>query len=116
MREVMFIEIGVGVDLQGQDVTKAATRAVRDAIGRNYLPEVRRRLEGGTGRMLVHVRLGLPTGTGSGLDPEAVRAALPYGEITVEPVEGGGMLVPNGLGDGGRICVVTAAVEVGVEP
>lgn len=114
MREVMFIEIGIGVDLQGQDVTKAAARAVRDAIGRNYLPELRRRLEGGTGRMLVHVRLGLPAGTGERLDVDGVRAALPYGEVTVEPVEGGGMLVPNGLDDGGRICIVTAAVEVGL--
>ena len=47
-------------------------------------------------------------------DLEVVRASLPHGEVTVELVPGG-MLVPNGLGDGGTICVVNAAVEVAVE-
>jgi hypothetical protein len=52
MAPAMFIELGMGVDLQGQDATKAATRAVRDAIGRNYLPGIRRMLESSGGRML----------------------------------------------------------------
>ena len=43
----------------------------------------------------------------------AVKATLPYGEVTIEVVPGG-MLVPNGLDDGGKICVVNAAVEVAV--
>jgi uncharacterized protein (TIGR02058 family) len=114
MAEAMFIELGMGVDLQGQDATKAATRAIRDAIGRNYLPGVRRMLENSGGRMLVQVRLGVPAEAG-GVDIAAVKAALPYGEISVE-VQPGGMMVPNGLDDGGRICVVNAAVEVAVAP
>ena len=44
-------------------------------------------------------------------DVAAVKASLPHGEVTIE-VTPGGMLVPNGLDDGGRICVVNAAVEV----
>ncbi|HEX6011694.1 MAG TPA: Lin0512 family protein [Geminicoccaceae bacterium] len=112
MTQPMFIELGMGVDLHGQDATKAAVRAVRDAIGRNYLPGVRRMLEGSSGRMLVHVRLGVPPEVGPP-DIEAVRAALPYGEVSVE-VTAGGMLVPDGLDGGGRICVVNAAVEVAV--
>ena len=60
VEEIMFVEMGMGVDLQGQDVTKAANRAVRDAIGRNYMPGIRTLLEDGSGRMLVHVRLGVP--------------------------------------------------------
>ncbi len=63
--------------------------------------------------MTVHVRLGVPEGAG-GPDLEAVRASLPHGRVTVEAGPGG-MLVPNGLGDGGRICVVNAAIEVGVD-
>ena len=114
MAEAMFIELGMGVDLQGQDATKAATRAIRDAIGRNYLPGVRRLLEASQGRMLVHVRLGVPAEAG-GVDVAAVKATLPYGEITVDVVPGG-MLVPNGLDDGGRICIVNAAIEVAVAP
>ena len=113
MKQVMLIELGMGVDLQGQDTTKAANRAVRDAIQRNYLPGIRRMLETSRGRMLVHVRLGAPTDAAPP-DLEAVRASLPYGEVTVE-LAPGGMLVPNGLDDGGRICVVNAAVEVAVD-
>lgn len=112
MPQPMFIEIGTGVDLQGQDVTKAALRAVRDAIQRNYMPGMRRLIEGGK-TMTVLVRLGVPAGAGEP-DLEAVRASLPHGEATVEAGPGG-MLVPNGLGDGGMICVVNAVVEVGVE-
>ncbi len=93
-RQVMFIEIGTGVDLQGQDATKAAIRAVRDAIGRNYLPAMRRLVDGERTRMGVRVRIGAPAGAGAP-DPEAVRAALPHGDVTVE-IGPGGMLVPNG--------------------
>lgn len=112
MADTMFIEIGTGVDLQGEDATKAATRAIRDAIGRNYMPGVRRMLQGSGGRMLVHVRLGVPAEAGKP-DLEAVKASLPHGEVTVEMLPGG-MLVPNGLDDGGRICVVNAAIAVSI--
>ena len=37
-RKVLVIEIGKGVDLRGEDATKAACRAVRDAVGSNGLP------------------------------------------------------------------------------
>lgn len=111
MSQVMFVELGMGVDLQGQDVTKAATRAVRDAIGRNYMPGVRHATAAG-GRMIVKVRLGVPAEAGP-VDLEAVRKSLPHGEVTVETLPGG-LLVPNGLDDGGKICVVNAAIEVSI--
>lgn len=112
MADTMFIEMGMGVDLQGEDATKAATRAIRDAIGRNYMPGVRRMLQGSGGRMLVHVRLGVPA-EGGKPDLEAVKGSLPHGEVTIEVVPGG-MLVPNGLDDGGKICVVNAAIVVSI--
>lgn len=112
MSQAMFVELGMGVDLQGQDVTKAATRAVRDAIGRNYMPGIRRMTTKG-GRMVVKVRLGVPAEAGT-VDLEAVRKSLPHGEVTVEAFPGG-LLIPNGLDDGGKICIVNAAIEVGVE-
>lgn len=113
MKKIMFIEMGTGVDLQGQDATKAAMRAVRDAIGSNYMPGIRRLLDEGSGRMLVHVRLGVPGDTGA-VDQQAVRASLPHGEVTLEVLPGG-LLVPNGLDDGGRICMVNAAIEVAID-
>ena len=37
----VFLEMGLGVDLVGEDATKAARRAVREAIGRTSLPGLR---------------------------------------------------------------------------
>lgn len=109
MRQVVVIELGMGVDLQGQDATKAAVRAVRDAIGRIYLPGVRAFMTGGAKKMAILVRLAVPEGVGKP-DPAAVKEVLPHGEVTIE-VMPGGMLTPSGLGDA-RICIVNAAVEV----
>lgn len=109
MRQVLLIEMGMGVDLQGQDATKASVRAVRDAIGRIYLPGVRAFMTGSAKRMTVLVRLAVPEGAGKP-DPAAVKEVLPHGDVTVEVVPGG-MLTPSGLGDA-KICIVNAAVEV----
>lgn len=117
MERVMFVELGMGADLHGQDVTKAAVRAVRDAIGTNSMPGMRALVEGDTSRMKVRVRLAVPADAEL-LDREAVRAVFPYGQVTVE-VGPGGMLAPSGifLADkndrGEMIYVVNAAVEVG---
>jgi uncharacterized protein (TIGR02058 family) len=109
MRQVVLIEMGMGVDLQGQDVTKASVRAVRDAVGRIYLPGLRPFMTGSAKRIAILVRLAVPEASGAP-DAAAVRAVLPHGEVTIEIVPGG-MLAPNGLGDG-NICIVNAAVEV----
>jgi uncharacterized protein (TIGR02058 family) len=113
MKQIMFVEMGMGVDLQGQDPTKAAVKAVKDAIGRNYLPGIRAMVDGKTSHMAVTARIAAPAEAGT-VDVATVKAALPHGIVTVE-VMPGGMLAPNGLGDGGRICVVNAAIEVAVE-
>src|SRR5258705_13983871 len=76
----------MGVDVHGRDSTKAACRAVSDAIRHSSLPlfqEVRER----GGRMLVDVTIGVP-------DPDSVRPAgarqkLPHAEGTVHAVNGG---------------------------
>ena len=109
MRQIVLIEMGMGVDLQGEDATKASVRAVRDAIGRIYLPGLRAFMTGSAKRIAILVRLAVPEGVGRP-DPAAVQAVLPHGEVTIE-VAPGGMMTPNGLGDG-NICIVNAAVEV----
>ena len=113
MRQVLFVELGMGIDLRGQDATKAAVRAVRDAIGRNTVPGISALLEGGGKRMAVLVRLAAPVEAGP-IDRAAVAAALPSGAVTVE-VAPGGMLAPNGVSGGGMLCIVNAAVEVAIE-
>jgi len=80
------LEFGMGVDVHGEDSTKAACRAVSDAIRHSSLPllqEVRER--GGT--MLVDVTVGVPDPASVKLD--LVERELPHGEVTVHPVEGG---------------------------
>ncbi|KAJ0633418.1 hypothetical protein HanLR1_Chr17g0676561 [Helianthus annuus] len=39
---LLFVEMGVGYDQHGQDVTKAAMKACRDAISSNSIPAFRR--------------------------------------------------------------------------
>ena len=113
MRQVLFVELGMGVDLRGEDATKAAVRAVRDAIGRNAVPGMAALLQGGGKRMAVLVRLAAPVEAGP-IDRAQVIAALPAGEVSVEIVPGG-MLAPNGAANGARLCVVNAAIEVAIE-
>ena len=60
MKQVMFVELGMGADLHGQDVTKAAVRAVRNAIERNSMPGMRGLVGGDTSKMQVRVHLAVP--------------------------------------------------------
>src|SRR2546428_11569971 len=76
----------MGVDVHGRDATKAACRAVSDAIRHSSLPlfqEVRER----GGGMLVDVTGGVPDPDSVKVD--VVRRELPHGEGTVRPVNGG---------------------------
>lgn len=115
MPRTYFIELGMGADLQGQDPTKACIKAVKDAIGRNYLPGMRALTGGDTARMRVTVRLGVPAEAGP-VDTAAVARALPHGQATVEVVPGGLLTTGGGLLEGAadRIVVAVAAVEVAV--
>ncbi|HYT81429.1 MAG TPA: Lin0512 family protein, partial [Actinomycetota bacterium] len=84
-------EFGMGVDVHGRDSTKAACRAVSDAIRHSSLPLLRTYLEGG-GRILIDVTIGTPN-PGS-VNVEQVQRELPLGEVTVCAVEGG-LAVPG---------------------
>jgi len=118
MKEVILIELGMGVDMHGQDITKAAIRAVENAIYHNSLPGLRNIIEKlGGSEMCVNVRLALPCNYDE-LDLESVKKVFPYGKITVE-LSQGGMITSNihMLADKGDIShemyIVNAAVEVG---
>jgi len=79
-------EAGMGVDVHGRDSTKAACRAVSDAIRHSSLPLLRTYLEGG-GRILIDVTIGAPNP--DSVNVEQVQRELPLGEVTVSAVEGG---------------------------
>jgi uncharacterized protein (TIGR02058 family) len=109
-----FLEMGLGVDLVGEDATKAARRAVREAIGRTSLPGIRALVPSGDrADMRVDITIAVPGS--AGVDEAAVAADLPYGRIAVRAVEGG-LRMPNGTdagpGEDHLICAV-AVVAVG---
>lgn len=79
-------EFGMGVDVHGLDSTKAACRAVSDAIRHSSLPLLQEVRERG-GKMLVDVIIGVPDP--ESVDVERVERELPSGEVTVCPVVGG---------------------------
>ena len=111
------IELGTGVDLHGQDVTKASCRAVRDAISRSCLCGLveilgREDLQG------VSVAVVLASPHPLEIDLEKVKQELPFGSPCVEAKEGGleieGLCVDRFARDSSRIVVVNAAVTVSV--
>ncbi|MFB9329810.1 Lin0512 family protein [Paenibacillus aurantiacus] len=118
MEKVMFIELGMGTDLHGQNITKAAVRAVQNAIHHNSMPGLRSVLPGGSlDNMKVNVKLAVPCDREL-LDHAAVKAVLPYGTVTIEVVEGGmlttsGVVLPDKDDKNDLIYVVVASVEVG---
>jgi uncharacterized protein (TIGR02058 family) len=106
----VILEMGTGNDLHGGDYTKAAVRAVEDAIHHSSLPLIRS-LKLDTRRMQVEVTIGVQRP--ERVDAAAVKSALPHGEVTVKCVKGG-LDVPDR--ESGDIAVIaSAAVEVRME-
>jgi uncharacterized protein (TIGR02058 family) len=102
--------MGMGVDVHGKDATKAARRAVSDAIRHSSLSFVR--LFGKTPQdMLVDVTIAVPDP--AGVDTAAVAKELPYGTVTVTAVKGG-LEIPAEQG-GDSIWIANAAVIVSLD-
>src|SRR6266511_5665559 len=96
----------MGVDVHGLDSTKAACRAVSDAIRHSSLPLFQEIRERG-GKMLVDVTVAVPDP--ASVDVDLVRRELPHGEVTVRPVSGG-LRVP-----GSDTLIACAAITVSVD-
>lgn len=114
----MFIETGMGIDVHGQDITHAAKRAVKNAIHFNSMPGIRSVLPGNSlDNMKVNVKLAIPADKEK-LDIHVIKEAIPFGEVTVEIMDGG-MLTTSGIvieekGDKNDLMyIVIASVEVG---
>ncbi|MBI4082109.1 MAG: Lin0512 family protein [Candidatus Lambdaproteobacteria bacterium] len=102
----VVLEIGMGTDIRGADYTKAAVRALRDALWHNCLT-----LANGLGMppdsMRVEVTIGVPRP--EKVDQAAVLAVLPHGTGTVHVVEGG-LEIPNDAGTDSTVMACAAAV------
>jgi uncharacterized protein (TIGR02058 family) len=82
----VILEMGMGNDLHGSDYTKAALRAVQDALHHSSLSMLRS-LNYDAKKMIVNVTIGVQQP--DKVDVEKVKASLPYGIVTVKAVKGG---------------------------
>jgi uncharacterized protein (TIGR02058 family) len=101
-----IIEMGMGNDLHGQDYTKAAGRAIEDAIRHSSIP-----MFGALGIDPAQMRVQVTVGVAKPdqLDLAKLQALLPRGRATVSAVIGG-LDVTNP--DSGEVTVIaTAAIE-----
>ena len=90
-RQRIVLEIGMGTDIRGGDSTKAAVRALRDALWHNSLG-VANAIGVGGNDMWVEVHIGVPRP--DTVDTAAVLAVLPHGTGEVHAREGG-LEIPN---------------------
>ena len=103
----MVLQIGMGTDIRGQDYTKAAVRALRDALWHNSL-SVAGALGQPVDAMQVEVTIGVQRP--GEVRVEAVKAALPHGQVTVRVVKGGLDVPDEATGD--VAIIASAAVTV----
>ena len=110
----VILEMGAGNDLHGGDYTKAALRAVEDALHHSSLTFVRT-LNVDKAKMKVDVTIGVQKP--AAVDLERVRKALPVGVVTVRAVSGGlDVADPEGNGGKGDTAVIaSAAIEVRID-
>lgn len=106
----VILEMGSGNDLHGGDYTKAAIRAVQDAIHHSSLSFVRT-LKLQPSALLVEVTIGVQQP--AKVDADKVKATLPHGQVTVRVVKGG-LDVPDDEG-GDTAVIASAAVVVRLE-
>ena len=109
------IQIGMGIDQHGQDVTKAAQKAIKDAISNNCLvglTDICNLTD--LNNFYVHVQVAVPYP--EQINKKRLMKAIPFGHKEVV-VEKGGMVVSGMqvsiLGDtSDEMLVATAAVTV----
>ncbi|KAL7510262.1 hypothetical protein ACHAXN_007250 [Cyclotella atomus] len=136
MTNLLFVQMGFGVDQHGNDgekhggtgqgATKAAVRAVRNAIEFNSIPGIVEAVPGGRDEMLISLKLGVPVKRGSNDDVmdvklEEVAKVFPYGRLLPIEVVVGGLSFHTGrivreLGDVDDMAVcVASCVSIGYD-
>ncbi len=86
-----IIEFGMGIDFHGQDVTKAAVKAAKDAISKSCLVGLNE-ICGFTQDNInekVFVNVTVAVTRPEEVDTEEVSKCFPVGKVTVEAVKGG---------------------------
>ena len=105
----VILEMGHGNDLHGGDVTKAALRAVQDALHHSSLSMLRV-LKVPHQDMLVEVTIGAQQP--EKVDLARVKESLPYGQVTVRAVKGGLDVPDTTRSDPAVICSAALVVRL----
>jgi uncharacterized protein (TIGR02058 family) len=105
----IILELGSGNDLHGSDYTKAALRAVQDALHHSSLSFIRS-LKIDKSKLEVEVTVGVQRP--EQVDLEAVKNSLPIGTVTVRAVKGGLDVVDPDNNDASVIASAAIAVRI----
>lgn len=104
-------EMGMGVDVHGHDYTKAARRAVSDALRHsslNFFAATDKTRDD------MHVEVIVAVAEPDAVDLDSVESEVPYGTVTVRAVAGGldvpQIIKPDGSADG--VVIANAAILV----
>ena len=114
--KLLFVEAGFGCDQHGQNSTKAAIRACRNAIEFNSLCAIRELIPGGYENMKLKVQVAVPNH--KEVDVNAIKDVFPYGEV-IPVIEEGGLCANSGIqldamGDKNTdMLIAVAAIYVG---
>ena len=106
----VILELGSGNDLHGADYTKAALRAVQDALHHSSLSFVRT-LKVDKTKLDVEVTVGVQRP--EQVDIDKIRQSLPLGNVTVKAVKGGLDVADPENND--RAVIASAAIAVRIE-
>jgi uncharacterized protein (TIGR02058 family) len=106
----VILELGSGNDLHGSDYTKAALRAVQDALHHSSLSFVRT-LQVDKTRLDVEVTIGVQRP--EQVDLDKIKTALPLGNVTVKAVKGGLDVADPEANE--RAVIASAAIAVRIE-
>jgi uncharacterized protein (TIGR02058 family) len=110
-RKRVILELGTGNDLHGGDYTKAALRAVQDAIHHSSLSMIRSLGIDAKTHMFVEVTIGVQQP--DKVDTDRVKESLPHGIVTVKAVKGGLDVIDSERGD--NAVIANAAIAVRLE-
>ena len=105
-RKRLLMEMGMGTDLRGQDYTKAAIRALKDALWHNSV-SIAPALGYPRESMQVDVEIGVAEP--SAVNHQQVADVLPYGRAQVRVVKGGLDIVNE---ETGNVTVIANAAAV----
>lgn len=107
MSKRAILEMGAGNDLHGGDYTKAAIRAVQDALHHSSLSFIRSL---GIDKNSLEVNVTIGVQQPDKVDTTKVAATLPVGKVSVTAVKGGLDVPDEAVGD--VAVIATAAVDV----